>query len=257
MTVSVLPGLINKRDNFEIIRDQIAAILKLNSDAQRQYADALGEDPDFFSFRTFVEASNPFEDWINPPAPGANYVPIVNVMFDQSSVQAAGSSSVERQKTSGIFNIDCYGYGRSRQTDVGHDPGDRTAAFAAQRAVRLVRNILMAGENTYLQLRGTVWSRMPQSVTMFQPAIDQRAVQNVMAGRISFEVVFNEFSPQVDGPTLEEIGINLIRQPLTGELLTLSDGSNLDLSDGSQLEVGQEERSWLLADYNYTAPNGE
>jgi len=75
----------------------------------------------------------------------------------------------------------------------------------------------MAGENTYLQLRGTVGMRWPQSVQAFQPAINGQAIQQVMAFRLSLDVQFNEFSPQVSGEPLERIAIDVKRAD-TGEI---------------------------------------
>jgi hypothetical protein len=62
--------------------------------------------------------------------------------------------------------------------------------------VRLARNIIMAGAYTYLGLRGLVWKRFPQSISMFQPQIENRAVQRVVGARLALQVHFNEFSPQ-------------------------------------------------------------
>ena len=92
----------------------------------------------------------------------------------------------------------------------------------AQRAYRLVRNILMAGEYTYLGLRGLVWSRWPQSATSFQPQLDGRAIQHVQGFRLAFRVVFNEFSPQVAEEVLEFVSIDFKRAE-DGEILVEAD----------------------------------
>ena len=110
----------------------------------------------------------------------------------------------------------------------GHVPGDKEAAFEVQRALRLVRNILMAAEYTYLSLRGLVWQRWPQAVTVFQPQIDARQIQQIVGARLAFRVVFNEFSPQVEAETLELLSVDVIRAE-DGEI-------------------------YFEADYDYTAP---
>lgn len=220
MAIATLPALIDKQDTFEIVRDQIAGILKANATAQEALATAAGNDPELHTFRVFTERANPFDEWVD--APSSPRRPIVNVLYDQQNYDKSGSDILERQKSTATYHIDCYGYAVSQADGAGHIPGDKAAALAAQRCVRLVRNILMAAENTYLQLRGTVWQRWPQSVSMFQPAIDGRHVQNVVAARLAFDVTFNESAPQVPTETLEELAIDLIRAE-TGEIYLEAD----------------------------------
>ena len=201
--------LINKKDNFELVRDQIAGILALETLAQVALATAGSEpDPDDWKLRIFTERSNPWEQFLNDDTDKS---PLVNVWYDGSTFDESGSNIVERQKTVGIFNIDCYGYAISEDDGAGHKPGDREAAFEAQKAARLVRNILMAAENTYLQMRGLVWQRWPQAVNIFQPQQNDRPIQNIVAGRLTFRVVFNEFSPQVVGDILEYLAVDVKR----------------------------------------------
>lgn len=199
--------LIDKQDNFEIIRDQIAAILVTEIANQQAKATAATKDPDLWTLRVYKERSNPWEMFLDIPqgTEQKTIYPVVNIWFDNASLEGAASNIAERQKTDGNFNIDIYGYGISRDDGAGHIPGDREAAQEAQRGIRLVRNILMAAENTYLQLRGTVWKRWIQSISMFQPAQDENRRQNIVAGRIAFRVDFNEFSPQVAADVLETL----------------------------------------------------
>ena len=201
--------LISKKDNFELVRDQIAGILALETLAQVALATTAGKpDPDDWKLRIYTERSNPWEQFLNDDADKS---PIVNVWYDNSTFDESGSNIVERQKTIGIFNIDCYGYAISEDDGAGHKPGDREATFEAQKAARLVRNILMAAENTYLQMRGLVWQRWPQAVNIFQPQQNDRPVQNIVAGRLTFRVLFNEFSPQVTGDVLEYLAVDVKR----------------------------------------------
>lgn len=223
MTISTL---IDKQDSFEIIRDQIAAILAIEVASQMQLATDGGEDPNDWKLRIFTERSNPWEQLLNEQS---DQSPIVNVWYDNSNFDPSGSNIVERQKTEGVFNIDCYGYGMSKDDGgTGHVPGDKEAAFEVQRALRLVRNILMAAEYTYLSLRGLVWQRWPQAVTVLQPQIDARQIQQIVGARLAFRVVFNEFSPQVEAETLELLSVDVIRAE-DGEI-------------------------YFEADYDYTAP---
>lgn len=207
----MIPALIDKQDTFEIIRDKIALILAEETASQMALAIAEAKDPDDWKLRIFLERSNPWEQW-SEIQEDTDRSPIVNVWYDNSNFDKSASTVMERQKAEATFNIDCYGLGVSADIPAGgHTPGDRDAAYEVQRALRLVRNILMAAEYTYLGLRGTVWSRWPASVTVFQPQIDARAVQKIVGARLSFRVEFSEFSPQVQENTLESVGIEIKR----------------------------------------------
>ena len=216
----MIPELIDKQDTFEIVRDEIAAILKTEVVNQMALATAGAKDPDDWELRIFSERSNPWEQFLNEQADTS---PLINIWYDNSNFDPSASNISERQKTEAIYNIDCYGYGKA--TDVaggGHTPGDKEAAFEVQRALRLVRNILMAAEYTYLGLRGTVWSRWPQSVTVFQPQIDGRTAQQIVGARLAFKVVFNEFSPQVAENVLELVSTKVLRTE-DGEIVIEAD----------------------------------
>lgn len=205
--------LIDKFDSFELVRDQIAAILVTETANQMTLAAAASEDPELWRLQVFVERSNNWEQWLDPQDEVApDDAPIVNVWYDSSSFDGAASSVMERQKTTGIFNIDIYGLGVARDVPAGgHEPGDLQAILNCQRATRLVRNILMAAENTYLQARGLVWSRWPQSVNAFQPQLDGRSVQQVAGYRMALRVVFNEYSPQIAAEVLELLTVRVKR----------------------------------------------
>lgn len=216
----MIPTLIDKQDTFEIIRDQIAAIIKLETVSQMALATAAAKDPLDWKLRVFAERSNPWEQWLNEQTDES---PIINVWYDSSTFDPSASNVAERQKTEGVFNIDCYGYGSSKDDGAtGHRPGDREAALEAHRALRLVRNILMAAEYTYLGLRGTVWTRWPQAINAFQPEIDGRQAQHIVGARLAFRVVFNEFAPQVAEEVLELMSVD-VKRAEDGEIVINAD----------------------------------
>ena len=216
----MIATLIDKQDSFEIIRDQVTAILVLNIANQQALAVAAAEDPNDWNIRVFQERSNPWEQFLNDDT---ETVPIINVWYDNSAFDPAGSNVVERQKAVGVFNIDCYGRGiTSNVKGDGHVPGDKDAALEVQRALRLVRNILMAAEYTYLDLRGLVWQRWSQSTTVFQPQEGSTAVQNIGGARLELAVTFNEFSPQVVPETLELLSVD-VKRIEDGEIVVESD----------------------------------
>lgn len=209
--------LIDKQDVSEIVRDKIAEILLVESTAQQALATAANKEPKLWALRVFTGRSHPWSEFQDCPAQ-LDAVPIVNVSFSLSSVEKERSNSVERQSYAGTYFIDCYGYGVSADEDAGHIVGDAIAELEAHRAARLVRNILMAGAYTYLDLRRTVGSRMVDKIEIFDLPIDAQPAQNIRGARISFTVSFNEFSPQVSGEQLEVISAT-VRRAETGEIL--------------------------------------
>lgn len=216
----MIAELIDKRDNCEIVRDQIAAILATEVANQQALATADGKNPADYKLRIYTERSNPWETFLNDQTDRS---PVVNVWFDSSNFDKGGSNIVERQKTEATFNIDCIGFGMSEDVPGGgHKAGDKEAALEVQRALRLVRNILMAAEYTYLGMRGVVWQRWPQSITSFQPQIDGRQIQQIVGARLAFNVVFNEFSPQVPAVTLELVSAEVSRSE-DGEVVVTAD----------------------------------
>lgn len=201
----MIQTLIDKQDNSEIIRDQIAAILALESAAQQVKATQAAKDPEAWRLRVYAERSNPWEFAQD------DFAPIVNVWFEKSEVNPRASDTVERQTYSGIFNIDVYGFGQSRPDGAGHAPGDEEAAKEAQRGVRLVRNVLMASVYTYLGLRGVVSRRMVDAVTIFQPQANGDNVAQVVGARVSLRVDYLEFAPQYVGEPLEVLSAQVHR----------------------------------------------
>lgn len=218
--------LIDKKDNFEIIRDQIAAILVLESTSQQALAVLAAKDPKEWKLRVFTERSNPWELFQDA---NAEQTPIINVWYGSSNFDKKSSNAMERQHSASVYNIDIYALGVSRDIPGGgHTPGDEDAAFRVQAAIKLVRNMLMASIYTYLDLRGLVWGRWPQSVNVFQPQVEGKELQQVIGARIVMAVDFNEFSPQFEPETLEFVAID-VKRTEDGEII-------------------------LEADYDYTAP---
>lgn len=218
MTIQVLQSLIDKTDNFEIVGDQIAAILVVEVANQMALATAAAEDPNDYKLRVYRERVAPWSVVRGPPEPPADVSPIVNVWFDTQSTLENASDVSGRQRVEAVYNIDCYGYGISSESGAGHVPGDQAAAREAHRAMRLVRNIIMASINTYLQLRGTVGQRMITSLTVFQPQSGNQPVENIVGARLALRVLLNETSPQTVGGTLETLAMT-VRRAEDGEIV--------------------------------------
>jgi hypothetical protein len=214
--------LIDKVDNVELVRDQIAAVLLVESASQQQLASDIEKDSRLWALRVFTEASNPWEQFRKAPdgekgEEPADYTPIVNVWFDQAATDRSSSSQVNRKKVDATFQIDCYGYGISRSDGGGQAAGDTGAALEAQRAARLVRNILESAHYVNLGLVKLVGDRVVQSIQSMQLPQGSQQAQHVVCVRLTLNASFNEFSPQYDGQPFEGATITITRDP-SGEV---------------------------------------
>jgi hypothetical protein len=184
--------LINKQDSNEIVRDQIAAILAIEVANQRALAIAASLNPDDFSFSVYIEQSKPWE---------SSEMPLVNVIFDNDRFDNKNSNTIDRQRATGTFIIDCYAHKITNDDS----SGDELSSREADRIARLVRNIIMAGEYTYLCLGtreypsgGIVSRRYIPRREKFQPDMRSEAYENIVACRLTVEVDYDEFSPQAE-----------------------------------------------------------
>jgi len=197
--------LIDKKDNWELIRDEIASILAVETINQQAKALAAGKDPELWKFRVFIERSNP---WEMLSEDDEILSPIVNVWFDSLTFMSRGSSTTSRQQSDNtIYNIDIIAAAKSEKTvEDGHKSADKSATLACQRIMRLVRNILFSipadstqpGDDYYfLNLKGVVGGRRLQAIRSFQADHDNQALP-VSAGRLILEVQHIETS--LEGP---------------------------------------------------------
>lgn len=205
--------LIDRLDAFEIVRDQIAAILVLEVARQQELATAAGKDPELWGLRVFTERSNPSEIFRE-----GDLTPIVNIWYGGTEFDYQASDTVEHQKGIGTYNIDVYAAGESFETAEGQECSDEVAARNSHRAIRLVRNILMSNTSVYLGLRGLVWSRRVQSITPYQPDANDDMTQQIIGARVAFRVVFSEVSPQAETVPLELLSVQMKRKE-TGEII--------------------------------------
>lgn len=218
----MIPILIDKQDTVEVVRDQIGAILASEAESQRQLAIASGEDESQWTFRTYIERSNPWSEFLDAEEPQP---PVINVTLESSDYQMSSSTIVgEFVRTSALFNVDCYGHGMGTDdpSEAGHTAGDKMGCLEAVRACRFVRNVLMSAQYTYLGMRGTnkeqwVHGRWIDGMTVFQPSLEGRELQQVIAARLALRVDFNEFAPQHTGEALEAVTATVKRRR-TGEV---------------------------------------
>lgn len=224
-TPPIVQALFKKTDNLKVVRDQIAAIVLANSEAQQAFAEATpGEDPAQWKLRVFVEQTDCRSEFTShddsEDDATIDTTPIVSVWFDEVTYDKKRSAQSERQQADGVFHLDIYGCGISTATSAGHDPGDMLAADEVLRAYGLVRNILMSDVCINLGMAGVVGDRWPQLFKMLGPSADDRdkpKVERVAVGRLELAVSFNEFSPQYEAEPLELISAAVLRKE-TGEI---------------------------------------
>ena len=224
MATPRIQKLIDKLDSVEIVRDQIAGILEVEQLEQRRLAGVAGvagKTPSDWALRVFVEATNPWEQFRDPPKADAtfdplDFAPIVNVGFEKETFDPSKSDASKQSHADAVINIDCWGYGITKvaEVEVGQSPGDTAAALEAMRAARLVRNILMASSYTHLGLRGLVGRRFVESIKLLRlPPEATRAAVNVACAEVALGVSFNEFSPQYEGQPFEGATVTVERAP--------------------------------------------
>lgn len=223
MATARIATLIDAPDVIEVVRDQIADVIKAESAGQVVLA-GLASKPDtsLWDLRVFSERQRTIEEWLNfGENPGQ--VPIVNVWTEGSATDDGKSSVAGVTTYRGRFNVDCYGVGHA-QTDggTGHIPGDLAAALTRDRAGRLVRNILAATQNRTLQLESLkiIWGSLRVvNFDFFIPTVEAHPVRDVRAVRFFTEVVYTESAPEPVASTLEFVSIDVTRDTISGELL--------------------------------------
>ena len=197
--------LIDKQDNFELVRNEIAAILAAETLNQQAKALAAGKNPELWKFEVYIERARIWESLSELEKPVA---PVVSVYFESENFAGDQSYNALLQTADpGIFNIEIFATALSQKNvGDGYTTGDRTAILDCQRVIRLIRNILFSvpadstqpGQDyTFLNMRGVVGYRRIQSVVQFQPDYKKQAVV-VAAARIALAVKYIETA--LEGP---------------------------------------------------------
>ena len=207
-------ALIDKQDSFEIVRDQIAAILVNELANQQALAVGAGKDPLDYTLSVYVERNLPIEQWLNSgPVNDASTVPIASIWLESSNIDTSSTSNAKgEQHFELIYNIDVMARGVNSDDGAGgYNRADRDARIRCHAATRLVRNILSAGPNRYLGLRGTVWA-WPQFENMElgpAPLDEIETNMSVWLCRCRVKVKVTETSPLEGEETLELIRIDV------------------------------------------------
>lgn len=196
---ALLNQRMNEPDNIEIIRDQLAFILKLELDNQYRLGVEAGDQVcDDYLVQVLVENDEPLS------AGGDNDLfPLVNVSIENSQY-GKGSASVNDQQSVATMYIDCYQEGNSGGVFAG-----RRASTKAWKLARCIRRILKADAYTYLRLRGVVSRVKITSMTAGVPNLADSAAKVVIV-RITVEVAYNEQAERTTGPALELLPMKIL-----------------------------------------------
>ena len=97
--------LIDKQDNNEIIRDQIAAIIAIEKTNQVALATTAGKpDPTLWDFDVYIERKKPWEALSNSDGSEAGELSngLVNIYFELDSFDLPGGDLIQTQKLGAI-----------------------------------------------------------------------------------------------------------------------------------------------------------
>ena len=189
----------------------VADILVIEEAGQHEISGFQGSsDP---LWRTFVHRGNPIIHWDRDDFKNSDIVPVVNVTFDQANGRGGSSSNVNTiSKQFNIF-IDCYALGVSDEEIRADEMCGRDALNLAGK----VEQIIHSGPYAYLGYRGLIQSRSIVSSESFQPAVNDRPVQNVRCVRHTLAVVAAYETYQQAGE-LFNAGLVTVLDDTTGEV---------------------------------------
>ena len=214
---ALITTLIDKKDNNEIIRDQIGAILAIEKENQKILAIADAQNPDLYDFAITLERSNPWLAMSNTDGSEKGDLKngLANVYFESDNFVNPGSNVIKTQKVTGTFILDCYGFKNTDENGGNIKNGDEYSSYEVDRVTRLVRNILMSSMYTYLLLGRTkypvekdlqiVQKRYIIRREKFIPSQAGENSENVIGERLSLNVDYIEWSPQFIPGVLETL----------------------------------------------------
>jgi hypothetical protein len=220
-----IPNLIDKQDNSELIRDEIASVLFVEKENQKNLAAIANKNPALWDFSVSTEKFIPWHLLEDDEGKILGDTPLVNVYFDQMQANQGGSNPIKDQQINGTFIIDVIA-GKNTTVNCQGDnvPGDVLAAADCQRVMRLVRNIIMSAVYIYIftgeapstgrtvPAPGIVTERKFSQIQVFRPQINDRPAEKVIAARMSLNCVFYEESPQISGVPITLISSECTRR---------------------------------------------
>jgi hypothetical protein len=203
---ALIPDLISEPDSVEIVRDQIAALLSLEFQNQYELASRAG-DPYSYDYNPgiYIENHRPYDN------PDSKLISVINVILQKTSF-SPGNPRLGQQKGKAVFWIDCAAAGNDFQE--AHD--DTCAARRAWKLARVVRRIIMSDQYAYLQLRGTVGSRIITTLEAGSPDNQGDSALALIVIRITLEVEYLERG--IESPAVILAGIDYDVVPETGAI---------------------------------------
>ena len=163
--------------NFEIVRNQIGAIIKLELEGQ---ASLNTEEAELLSASVFVERTKKIDH---------TETPLINVLFDNG---VPNSQDTNTQDNTYAYNIDFFTGSKTNQDE----EGDKLSRFKMNRLMGVVRAILESPHYRTLGLATpSVMNRMITNITAGGP-IDNEDSRNVMFGTLTLGVRISETTEQ-------------------------------------------------------------
>lgn len=210
MVLKVLENRIVLPMMFELVRDQIAAIIvnELANQITLAIADSAPTEP--YEIAVTTEKT---DSW------NKSQFPLVNVWYDSGNIDTSASSPANQQQGDHFYNLDCY-VEKPSEDDAGDIvSGDTLSAKEVQRVASIIWQIIMADQNTRLQFEfrtadvpsALVAHRIFEQLTTFQPSFGDTVVENVQALRLRLKVRHVEIPPVTIGVTLHD-GLFVIKQ---------------------------------------------
>lgn len=215
----MLTQLFGRDLNAHVVCDAVAAILSLEEENQRRLAVEANQDPEPLRVRVYRDMSAPISDWVNTDA-DIDLAPIVNVRIEREDT--VGGNVIEQQRCTVRVAIECFAVGVSTAGSTGFSHAEEASLASIRSVSAFVRKVVMAGENTYLGLRGVVTKRWIESLSYIPIDHDQTpSAQHVRACKILLSVDTYEVSPQIESVPLASIRVRLVKNS-DGQVLASS-----------------------------------
>jgi hypothetical protein len=192
--VNKITVLIKNPDSIEIIRDQVSAILKIECAAQYKMATDQGAaDAADYRIGIWKEKTRPWQ--ITEDAEKKNPFPLVNVSLMGFHADTPPGPVIGQKKYVGEIYLDCYASGEFDSED---QSDDTDSAVKAWKIGRIVRNIILREQYSYLGLRGIVRDFRITEVKTGDPRNNENSAQSVTICRLVLSFNYYEDSPQVE-----------------------------------------------------------
>lgn len=199
---AVIDELLDSQDGFEIARDAVAAILAEEIANQQALAANASADVSLYQLDVYAERVAPLENWRDDPTAA----PVVSVWIPRY-VPRSGGSTVDDERGEATLYLDVFAAGQDADSMSGHTAGDYQARVNLHRVIRLIRQILMSGQYTYLgsPRKAAQWcyGREIKDVEIHEPRRLENTAQWVATARISFSVDLKMSQPQWPGEVAE------------------------------------------------------